>query len=222
MRVSSVFVSCAVLLSSVTLTPNVSRAQDCDAPVVSLGEVMAGLQAGFTGGTHTMEGLPEGFLIAALSEERRGFIVPETEVPSTQCDNDFILIGEWFSCNVSRTLNDGTVLTFRTRNEARECVDSGFFGLILGFKLQVDGIEVSIIETATKIGALPDFPGSQEGTTVSAFSTAGHIIAPCTLPIGPHSATAVFEFDFDRDGNVDIVNELTADFEIVGSGNCDP
>jgi hypothetical protein len=42
-----------------------------------MGEVMAGLQAGLTGGAHTVDGAPEAFFGAVNFEERRGFIVPE-------------------------------------------------------------------------------------------------------------------------------------------------
>ncbi|MDH4109389.1 MAG: hypothetical protein OEW35_13835 [Gammaproteobacteria bacterium] len=187
----------------------------CAGPAVSLGEVMAGLQAGLTGGTHTAAGNPEGFVAAAIGESRRGFVVPESEAGSTQCDNDYILVGEWFAC----PLTDRAGQSILTPTEARECVDAGLSGLIVDWHLEVDGSPVDYLQTATKMGSL--FDGRR-----GAFFNAGHIIEPYSLAPGLHTATAVFEYDLDClarfggecDGVVDWIYAPMVNFEIVESG----
>ena len=191
-----------------------SLAEDCGEPRVVLGEVMAGLQAGLTGGAHTMTGQPEAFFGAVGLEDRRGFIIPENELPSTQCDNDYILIGEWFACSI------GTGVANRKPKEAKDCVNAGLNGLVVDYFFEVDGNTVEHMQTGTKIGFLPDNFG---GNRV-AFFTAGHIIEPFSLAPGPHTATAVFQLDLDCispvfqcDGVADFDFTPTADFTIIDS-----
>jgi len=134
-----------------------SIAEDCGEPVVTRGEVTAGLQAGFTGGAHAMAGQPEGFFASAWFppnvENRRGFIVPENQLTSIQCDNDYILIAEWVVCAITNFSGE----KIRTPKEAIDCANSGLNGLILELVFQVDGIVVDYIQTTTKISSLPHF-----------------------------------------------------------------
>lgn len=184
------------------LASQASLAQDCSGPAVSMGEAMAGLQAGLTGGAHTVTGEPNGFYGAVNYEERRGFIVPENFIASIQCNNDHILIGEWFATPLDR---------FEKIKDAKDYVNSLFNGRIVEYYFEIDGNRVEHMQTGTKIGFLP------WGRQV-AFFNAGYIIKPYSLSPGLHTATAVFVYDLDRDGEPPFFNEpLTAEFMIVDS-----
>lgn len=186
---------------------------DCSAPVVSMGEVMSGLQAGLTGGADTEEGSPESFFGAVNIEDRRGFIVPENGISSVQCDNDHILIAEWFAA----PFGDG--LRFATEKEARDWVTSLFGGRFVEYYFEVDGNRVDHMQTGTKIGLLPRF-----GQLFPvAFFNAGLIIQPYSLSPGPHTATAVLVRDPGSDGVPPFFDiRLTADFTIVESAAVAP
>ena len=89
---------------------------------------------------------------------------------------------------------------------------------IVDWHLEVDGVRVDHLQTATKMGVMPT------GQRAATFN-AGHIIEPYSLTPGPHTATAVFEYDLDCrqnrggvcDGIVDYVYAPTTHFEIVES-----
>lgn len=191
----------------------------CSGSSVGVGEVMSGLQAGLTGGAHSDSGNPEGFFAAASEESRRGFIVPEAEVASRHCDRDYILIAEWFGCPLTNFAGEN----IRNPEEARDCVDSGLGGLIVDWHLEIDGVRVDHMRTATKMGVLPN------GRRAAIFN-AGHFVEPYSLAPGAHTATAVFEYDLDCrqnrggvcDGIVDYVWAPTANFEIVKSATDAP
>ena len=167
-----------------------SLAEDCGKPLVKMGEIMAGLQAGLTAGVMNNDTLPGTYDIVASGEARRGFIIPETGVPSEQCDNDYILVSEWFATPI------GVAPLFRTPKEARDSVNSGFGGLILDHYFEVDGIRVDQIQTGTKIGSTPTGSGGQK----AAFFTTGHIFEPFSLTPGLHTVTAFALLDPGRDG----------------------
>jgi len=182
----------------------------CSAPVVSMGEVMSGLQAGLTGGVHTVTGAPESFVGAVNFEDRRGFIVPENGISSMQCDNDHILIGEWFAT----PFGEGQLR--ENPKEAKDWVNSLFGNRFAGFYFEIDGNRVEHIQTGTKIGFLPWGPRV-------AFFNVGHIIEPYSLSPGHHTATFVLLRDPDRDGEPPfVVIRLTADFTIVESAAAKP
>ena len=186
-----------------------SNAQDCSGPRVGLGEIMAGLQAGLTAGVNSENALAAGFATAVNFEPTRGFIIPETFVASIQCDNDYLLIGEWFACGI-----DGPII-MRTPKEALDCVSAGLNGRVIDYYFEIDGITVDHIETGTKIGSLP----SSFLDLRYAFFTAGHIIEPFTLAPGFHTATFVLLWDPDADGPIDPFERLfTAEFTIIESG----
>ena len=193
-----------------------SIAEDCGKPVVTLGEAMAGLQAGFTGGAHTTMGQPEGFFASVWFppnvENRRGFIVPENQLTSIQCDNDYILIAEWVVCSIT----DFSGEKVRTHKEAIDCANSGANGAILELVFQVDGMVVDSIQTKAKISSLPHFADPEVDWLLATW-TAGHIIEPYSLPIGPHTATAIFVLDFDGDGIPDGEESVSSEFEIINS-----
>jgi len=201
---------CVLFFAVTALASHSSIAQvDCSESPVSLGEVMAGFQAGFTGGTHTVTGLPEGMWASASSDPRRGFIVPETEVTTLHCRNDYILLAEWFGCMQKRP--NGT--TRRPVEEAKDCAKTGMFGLIVDFHFLLDGIRVDHMETTAKLGPSPYGPDA----AVYAILTAGHIIEPFSLSPGTHTVTPVFVFDWDRNGTIDEIWEPVVDFEIIDS-----
>ena len=187
-----------------------SLAEDCGEPLVGLGEVMAGLQAGLTAGVANNDTLPGGYDVVASGEARRGFIIPETGVPSEQCDNDYILISEWVACPIENLAGD----EIRKPKEAKDCVNNGLNGLVVDHFFEVDGNRVDHIQTATKIGKLPTSFGARR----AAFSTTGHIFEPFSLEPGPHTATAFFEIDPDRDGIPPFfLLPLTAEFTVIDS-----
>jgi hypothetical protein len=198
---------CVLLLVFVS---HASLAEDCSDPLVGLGEVLAGLQAGLTAGVANNDTLPGGYDIVASGEARRGFIIPETGVPSDQCDNDYILISEWIACPIINNAGEEV----RSPKEAKDCVNNGLDGLIVDHYFEVDGIRVDHIQTATKIGKLPtSFAGRR-----AAFNSTGHIIEPFSLEPGFHTATAVFVIDNDRDGNPPFdYLPLTAEFTVIDS-----
>ena len=174
----------------------------CSAPVVSMGEVMSGLQAGLTGGVHTVTGEPESFAGAVNFEDRRGFIIPEYGISSVQCDNDHILIGEWFAASLAR---------HDTIKDARDWVSGLFGGLFVEYYFEIDGNRVEHMQTGTKIGALPWGPKV-------AFFNGGYVIEPYSLAPGPHTAAVVLVRDADRNGEPPFVDiRLIADFTIVES-----
>jgi hypothetical protein len=174
----------------------------CSGPKVGMGEVMAGLQAGLTGGAHTVDGQPEAFFGAVNFEDRRGFIVPENEISSVQCDNDHILLGEYFATPVAR---------FDKIQDARDFVGSLFDGRFVEYYFEIDGYRVDHIQTATKIGFLP-------GGTRVAFFNAGYVIEPYSLSPGPHAATFVLVRDPGSDGEPPFVDiRFPAYFTIVES-----
>ena len=186
-----------------------SLAEDCGKPLVKLGEIMAGLQAGLTAGVMNNDTLPGGYDIVASGTPRRGFIIPETGGASVQCDNDYILISEWFAVPIS------VDPFFRTPKEARELVNSGFGGLILDHYFEVDGARVDQIQTGTKIGSTPTGNGGRK----AAFFTTGHIFEPFSLTPGFHTVTAIALLDPGRDGIPPFVTFPfgTVDFEVLDS-----
>lgn len=186
-----------------------SLAEDCGKPLVKLGEIMAGLQAGLTAGVMNNDTLPGGYDIVASGTSRRGFIIPETGGASVQCDNDYILISEWFACPI------GVAPLFRTPKEARDCVDSGFDGLFVDHYFEVDGIRVDQMQTGTKIGSTPTGNGGRK----AAFFTTGHIFEPFSLTPGSHTVTAFLVLDPGRDGipPFDLFPFGTVDFDVLDS-----
>ena len=172
----------------------------CGDPLVTMGEVMAGLQAGLTGGAHTESGETEAFYGAVNFEERRGFIIPENGIASVQCNNDHILIGEWMAVRLDR---------FDTIKEAKDWATSLFGGRYAEIYFEIDGHRVDHLQTGTKIGFLPWGPQV-------AFFNVGHIIEPYSLPPGPHTATFVLVRDPGSDGEPPFTDiRLTADFTII-------
>ncbi len=89
-----------------------SLAQDCDNPSVKFGEVMAGLQAGFTGGSVNENTLPSGFFLGVSGVDQRGFIDPESG-SGWKCDSDWGLVSAWVGIAFPTDANT------RTRRQAR-------------------------------------------------------------------------------------------------------
>jgi len=177
---------------------------DCSAPTVSLGEVMAGFQAGLTAGSHTEFGPAGDMFLSASGEDRRGFIVPEGLATSMQCENDFILISSYAGSTIK--LPDGT--TVRTPKEAIDSVNAGLDGFIVSQRIEVDDVLIDHMNTAAKIGNLPS--GRR-----AAIITSGIIIEPYTLESGLHTASVVYSLDFQpRDGVPDFDYVLTTSFWI--------
>ena len=210
MKIKSHRSLCVLLFAVTALASHSSIAQvDCSESPVSLGEAMAGLQAGFTGGTHTVTGLPEGMFAAVHGEARRGFVVPETEVASVQCDNDYILVADWFGCSLTNFFGQ----TIRTTKEAKQCAKTGLNGLIPDFHILIDGVRVDHMNTNAKLGPVPN----RDPSRVFAIMTSGHIIEPFSLAPGLHTATGVFDLDYDGDGIGEVPLSSTAEFTIIDS-----
>jgi hypothetical protein len=177
---------------------------DCSGPPVKMGEVMAGFQAGFTGGSHTEVGNPADFFMTLSGEDRRGFIIPETPESSAQCENDFILVSGFIAAAIERP--DGTVV--RQPKEAKDLVSSGFSGFFAEQRFEVDGVLIEHMNSAAKIGYVPS------GFRVSVM-TSGIILAPNSLEPGLHSASVIYGIDEDQDGNVDYEWPFTKTFTIA-------
>ena len=187
---------------SVVIATSDQPATDCSEPSVSLGEVMAGFQAGFTAGSHTEVGPTGEFFIALGGEDRRGFIVPEEIDSSRQCANDFILISGYFGVPFAR--RDGT---FLSPKEALDRATSGGNGFIAAQRFEVDGVLIEHMNTTAKIGYFSD--GRRAAVVAS-----GVILEPYSLDPGMHVATITYDLDFNRDGTVDLEFPVSAAFSI--------
>lgn len=179
-----------------------SPAADCSAPTVSLGELMAGFQAGLTSGSYTEVGPTGEYFLAFEGEDHRGFVVPENIDASQQCENDFILISGFLGVPLER--RDGTVLTLK---EAIDLATSGGNGFFADQRFEVDGRLIEHMNTTAKIGYLPD--GRR-----AAFVISGIILEPYSYEIGRHSAKITYDLDFNRDGEVDWEYQVNASFKI--------
>lgn len=192
------------LLDGVEAVGRIPTPTDCSAPNVSLGEVMAGFQAGLTAGPHTELGPAGDYFVAFQGEDRRGFVIPENTDASQQCENDFILISGWFAIPFEQ--RDGTVLT------PSQALDrAGSFsirnGSIAGQRFEVDGVLMEHMNTKAKLGYLPN------GRRV-AYVNSGIVLEPGSLPVGSHSATITYELDFGNDGSIDFEIPFSATFKI--------
>lgn len=158
---------------------------DCSTPLVSLGEVEAGRQAGFTGGSVLNENtLPSGFFLAVSGVETRGFIDPESG-SGYKCDADWGLVSGWLGIQIENS--SGT--TIRTQREALEAART-LFPVVTFF---VDGVErVRVFETQPRIGSLPTL--DRRLGAMKSWSTFLH---PFSLALGIHTATVVLGRDQD-------------------------
>jgi len=176
---------------------------DCSATPVKMGEVMAGFQAGFTGGSHTEIGNPADYFMTLGGDPRRGFVIAESGRSSAQCENDFILVSGFLG-SVIETANG---FVRRTPKEAKDSVSSGFFGLIATQRFEVDGAQYEHMNTGAKIGHHPN------GNRLAVL-TSGVIFQPYSLTPGIHTASVIYEIDADRDGVVDYDYPFTTSFTI--------
>jgi hypothetical protein len=176
---------------------------DCGAPSVSMGEVMAGFQSGFTAGSHTEIGPAGDYMLGLFGEDRRGFVIPESIESSQQCENDFILISGFFGSAIT----SASGISIRSPKEAIDRVMSGFNGLYVGQRFEVDGVLIEHMNTPAKIGSLPS------GTTLAAMSS-GIIIEPYSLAQGWHVAKIIYEIDVTGDGIADFEDAVVAAFRI--------
>jgi hypothetical protein len=175
---------------------------DCSDPSVSLGEVLAGFQAGFTAGSHTDVGPVGEYFIALGGEDSRGFIVPEEIDSSRQCANDFILVSGFIGVPFAR--RDGTTLTPK---EALDLAASGGNGFFAAQRFEVDGVLIEHMNTTAKLASLPD--GRR-----AAIVTSGIVLEPYSHGAGVHTATITYDLDFNRDGIVDREVPFRATFTI--------
>jgi hypothetical protein len=195
----------AAMATSIALFVSPSSfAEDCAGPAVKLGEVMAGFQAGLTGGAHTATGMPGGYFVSAGGEDRRGFIVPEAVTVSQQCENDYILISGWQGCGLRDKGNENG----RKPKEAKDCaVDLN--GHVVDRYFEIDGVKTEHMQTTAKIGINPF-----NGVTNIAAITTGIVIEPYSLPVGAHTAVVVYSWDDDLNGVADFDLVLFNDFTI--------
>jgi len=185
-----------------------TTAEECGGPVVSLGEVMAGFQAGFTAGSHTDVGNPADFFVTLGGETRRGFIFPEYEASSVQCENDYVLIAGFLGAGIETASG----IAIRTPKEAKDNVSSGFEGLIPSQRFEIDGVQIEHMNTAVKVGFLPEPDGIRY-----AVLTSGVILQPFSLLPGIHNASVIYDLDVDKDGIVDYELPFTASFTITAA-----
>ncbi len=154
-------------------------AQDCSKPMVSFGEVMAGLQAGFTGGTVSDGTLPSGFYLGVSGIGQRGFIDPESG-SGWKCDSDWGLVSAWLGIRFGE---------HRSRRAARE----GAGTLFPVVRIEVDGGEPEVLETNAKLGILP----IQQGGGDAAMKSWGAFLEPNSLAPGFHTVEIFFGIDRD-------------------------
>ena len=156
-------------------------AQDCSKPMVSFGEVMAGLQAGFTGGTVSHGTLPSGFYLGVSGIDQRGFIDPESG-SGWKCDSDWGLVSAWLGISYPGPGN-------RTRQEAREAAGTVFPVV----RIVVNGGEPDVVETNAKFGILPIHRGGGD----AAMKSWGAFLEPNSLAPGFHTAEVFFGLDLN-------------------------
>ena len=196
-----------------------SLAQDCEGPRVKFGEVMSGLQAGFTAGTVVINNdnngdplpLPSGLFLASSGMDTRGFIDPESG-SGWLCSSDWGLVSAWFGAAVRNS---------RTRQDARALVSGGVIQILT---IEVDGVALEIIGTNTKAGTLPNNLG--EG----AIRSWGAFLRPGSLVPDIHWADIFVGFDADCfplpgnpgglppgecDGIPDAIFVLSTSFEVI-------
>jgi len=194
------------LLDGVEVVGRIPTPVDCSAPKVSLGEVMAGFQAGLTAGTYTEIGPAGDYFVAFQGEDRRGFVIPENTGVSRQCENDFILLSGWWVVPLER--RDGTVLL--TPMEALDRASSFGNGFIAGQRFEVDGVLMEHMNTKAKLGYLPD--GRR-----AAYVNSGIVLEPGSLPVGDHLAVITYDLDYPRgtpDGVIDAQYFVSATIKI--------
>jgi len=184
---------------------------DCSEPLVTFGEVMAGLQAGFTGGSVNETTLPSGLYLGASGVDQRGFIDPESG-SGWKCHGDWGLVSAWLGISLGGVA--GTVTTWQ---EARELAENLF-----RVTIEVDGVQHEPVQAAVRIGTLPPPDDAK-----AAIKSWGAFSEPYSLAVGLHTATIIFEIDFDClppilggagicDGIFDFVFfEESTDFEVV-------
>ena len=102
------------------------------------------------------------------------------------------MVSAWQGCVTENRFGE----TVRTRREALECANSGFFGtrgefaIIESVELLVDGVTLDSIATHAKLGALPAQPPFNGRP--AAIKSYGAFLAPNTLALGTHTATVIF------------------------------
>ncbi len=185
--------------------------RDCSGSPVTFGEVMAGLQAGLTGGIPNEHTLPSGFFIAATGVDQRGFINPQTG-SGWKCDGDWGLVFEWHGARLPAGVPGGYGLS---RGETRKLVEA----IVTQLTIEIDGVEFEVVRTAAKWVVQPDLFGDVD----QILQSIGAFIEPYSLEPGVHTATATFEVDLDClpdlggecDGIADLVIPLTSAFEVI-------
>lgn len=188
--------------------------------MVSFGEVMAGLQAGFTGGSVVSNDnngeptpLPSGVFLAASAVDTRGFIDPETGT-GYKCDSEWGVVILWLATSWGTDRNP-------TQPDARDFSE----GVILDVTIEVtstsgviETVQLEVIETASRIGTTPGFLGLQDSFT----KTWGGFLEPDSLDPGTYEASIVGAVDFDCifsecDGVADAIVQILAPatFEVI-------
>lgn len=197
------------VLAAAMYASSVSLAQDreCSEPLVTFGEVNAGLHAGFTGGAANEITLPSGFFLNTSSVDQRGFIDPESG-RGWKCHSDWGLVSGWSGFRIGD-------LGLVSRQEIRRMNEA----IIASLVIEVDGVQFEVVESSSKWLVQPE----RIGETTQILKAWGAFIEPYSLNPGFHIAKVTFGIDLDClpdfgsacDGEPDFYLPLESQFEVL-------
>ena len=177
---------CVLLFAVAAFASQSWASEECDEPRVKFGEVMAGLQAGFTGGTVNDNTLPSGFFMGVSGVDQRGFIDAETG-SGWKCDDDWGLISGWLGARIGPLWWGGN----RTRREALQVAETR----IPVVRIEIDGEALEVVATNAKLGILPLQPPFNGGP--AAMKSWGAFLEPNSLEPGLHTAVLIYGEDIN-------------------------
>jgi len=166
---------------------------------------MSGFQSGIVAGSHNVRALPGGYYMGTIGGGQRGAISPGSSIQSSQCENDNILIGQWF----------GVGNRARNAKEVKDLLNSGPNAPIVAFYMKVDGSVIDHNHSANKTSVLEPFGR----ITLDVFDV---VFEPFYFSPGNHSASIVFQIDIDClrtacDGISDYDETYSSVFEVLDS-----
>ena len=177
----------------------------CSDAAVSRGQVMSGFQATGVTESHYLRALPGDYYIGAMGPDSRGFINPQNPSPSSQCENDYILMGQWF----------GVGMHSRNPKHAEELLSGAPHGSIVELYMEIDGKVLDRQQTSTRVEVIKPF-----GHVM--LNMFGQVFEPFYFAPGIHTANIVFQIDLDCmnagcDGIADYNQNYSSIFEVIDS-----
>lgn len=178
---------CVLLVAMCASSVAFGQGRDCSEPLVTFGEVNAGLHAGFTGGIPNSNTLPSGHFLASAGIEQRGFISPDpfpNGPTGWLCEADWGLVSGWAGARLE---------WFAGESQARRKTLKLVQGLVTDIKIEVDGVQLEVVETAARWAVQPELFDD----TAQVLKSWGAFIEPYSLVPGPHTATIKYSVDLD-------------------------